>query len=73
MDKIGWEMDGIKIYDIDELEKIIKLKRIEIIIITTPKEAVEEIMKKLKKTSIKGILNFARIHLISDNKIQIRQ
>ncbi len=71
-DKIGWEIDGINIYSIDELERIIKKEKIEIIILTTPKTAVQEIIDRLKKTKIKGVLNFAGKYLVADENFKIR-
>ncbi len=71
-DKIGWEIDGVNIYNIEELEKIIKKERIELIILTTPKSAVQEIINRLKNTNVKGILNFAGKYLLNDEKLQIR-
>lgn len=71
-DKIGWEIDGINIYSVDELEKIIKKEKIEIIILTTPKTAVQEIISRLKNTNIKGILNFAGKYLVAEKDIKIR-
>ncbi len=71
-DKIGWEIDGIKIYSIEELEKIIKKEKIELIILTTPKSAVQEIINRLKNINVKGILNFAGKYLLADEKLKIR-
>jgi len=71
-DKAGWELNGVKIYHSDEMEKIIKKEKIEMIIITTPKEALTETMNRLKKTGIKGILNFAGKHLVNEDGIIIR-
>jgi redox-sensing transcriptional repressor len=70
--KVGWELEGVKIYHIDDLEKVIKKEKIELIIITTPGEVLPSIMNRLKKTGIKGVLNFAGRHLVSDEGIKIR-
>lgn len=70
--KIGWEIDGINIYSIEEIEKIIKKEKIEIAIITTPSSSLSEIINILKKTNIKGILNFAGKHILNEGKIMIR-
>ncbi|MCX8094246.1 MAG: redox-sensing transcriptional repressor Rex [Candidatus Goldbacteria bacterium] len=70
--KIGWEIDGIKIYSMEEIEKIIKKEKIEIAIITAPSTALSDIMTVLKKTNIKGVLNFAGKHILPQEKIMIR-
>jgi redox-sensing transcriptional repressor len=71
-EKIGWEVEGINIYSINELEKIIKKEKIEIIILTIPKEAMFEVINKLRKTNIKGILNFAGKYLVGEENFKIR-
>lgn len=70
--KIGWEIDGINIYSMEEIEKIIKKEKIEIAIITVPSSSLSEILDVLKKTNIKGILNFAGKHILNEGKIVIR-
>ena len=69
---MGWELDGVKIYDSEDMEKVIKKEKIEILIITTPAAVIPDIFSKLKKTPIKGVLNFAGKHLVSDEDIIIR-
>lgn len=70
--KIGWEIDGIIIYSIEEIEKIIKKEKIEIVVITTPPSSLQEIINVLRKTNIKGVLNFAGKHILNDGNIIIR-
>jgi len=71
-DKLGWEIDEVMIYDFNDVEKVIKKEKIEIIIITTPKDALPQVMEKLKNTCIKGVLNFAGKHLMTEGDITIR-
>ncbi|MFP4466293.1 MAG: redox-sensing transcriptional repressor Rex [Candidatus Goldiibacteriota bacterium] len=71
-DKIGWELDGITIYPVDEMENIIKRDKIDIVILTIPVQAVEDVMARLRKTGIKGVLNFAGKHIKSENGIIVR-
>jgi redox-sensing transcriptional repressor len=70
--KIGWEIDGIKIYSMDEIWKIIKKEKIEIVIVTVPSSNLTEVINILKKTNIKGILNFAGKHILPEDSIMIR-
>ena len=71
-DKIGWEIDEVRIYDFQDIEKIIKKEKIEIMIITTPKDSLAAVMERLKNTGIKGVLNFAGKHLMDEGNIIIR-
>jgi redox-sensing transcriptional repressor len=70
--KVGWELDGVRIYNFDELEKIIKKEKIDIVIITTPRDSLDAVMTKLRGTDIKGVLNFAGKHLLKDSNIIVR-
>ncbi len=69
--KVGWELDGVRIYHLDEIEKIIKKEKIDIVVITTPKDSLDPVMARIKETGIKGVLNFAGKHL-KDEKIIVR-
>ncbi len=69
--KVGWELDGARIYHMDEIEKVIKKEKIDIVVITTPKDSLDAVMARLKETDIKGVLNFAGKHL-KDEKIIVR-
>ncbi|TDT68619.1 redox-sensing transcriptional repressor [Hypnocyclicus thermotrophus] len=62
--KIGKEINGIKIRDIKELEHFINRKEdVNIAIITVPKSVAQELTDYLVKCGIKAILNFAPIKL----------
>ena len=57
-DKIGTLLEGVTIYSINDLEKIIKEKKITIAILSVPIDQVKDTAKKLVGTGIKGILNY---------------
>ncbi|MDD5456202.1 MAG: redox-sensing transcriptional repressor Rex [Candidatus Margulisbacteria bacterium] len=54
---------SVEVFAVNELEKIVKQRGIEIGIITAPKEAAQEIADKLVKGGVRGILNFAPVQL----------
>ena len=56
--KLGKKYHGIECYDIEEMAKVIKQKKIEIGIMTVPGEDAPAIAKMLVKAKVKGILNF---------------
>lgn len=71
--KIGQSVNGVKIYDVKDLEIFIKKNSIAIIILTIPASAVETIFDKIDHTNIKGILNFTSAILpCEEKKIYIR-
>jgi redox-sensing transcriptional repressor len=57
--KIGKLIDGIKIEDINKMDKFIKKEKIKVGIITVPASSAQEVAGKMVKSGIKAILNFA--------------
>jgi redox-sensing transcriptional repressor len=56
--KIGKKYHGITCYHLDEIDKVIREKEIEIGIVTVPGEDAPKITDMLVKAGIKGILNY---------------
>lgn len=54
---IGTQIAGVQIYDINELENSIEDE--EIAILAIPGNKAEEVMKRLRNTSVKGVINFS--------------
>lgn len=61
--KIGKIKNGVKVESVKHLGKVIKNKGIKIAIIATPPEAAQKTADLLIDAGIRGILNFAPIHL----------
>lgn len=57
-DKVNTDFDGIPIYHVDDLEKIVRKENITIGIVTVPVSVAEDIAKALVESGIKGILNY---------------
>ncbi len=55
---IGREIGGATVLDMKDIEKYIKEFKIDIAVLTLPKECTAEISAKLSGTGIKGIWNF---------------
>lgn len=67
-DKISRVISGIKVYSLNDLEKVIKELNISIAILTVPIEVAASTAEKLVITGIKGILNFTTQSLnVPDN------
>ena len=58
---IGLSIRGIQIYDIDKMKDYIIENNIEIGIICTPKDKVQEIANQMVEAGIKSIWNFAPV------------
>lgn len=71
-DKIGWEINGVRIYDIKDMKKIVLKKKIDILLITTSKNAVLDVLNRIKDMNIKGVLNFASKYIPHNERFLIR-
>ena len=61
--KIGKIINGKKIYSMNNLEKIITQLNVKIAIITVPSEEAQGVVDRLVDCGIKGIWNFANVHI----------
>lgn len=67
--KIGQKVGDIVISDVSEVLDFIKEKKVDIVILTLPKEATEEVADKLADSGIKGFWNFSYTELKSRNSL----
>jgi redox-sensing transcriptional repressor len=54
---------GIPVYHPDQLEMVIRKEQIDICLITAPVHQAQDIVNRIVKTKIRGILNFAPVQL----------
>ncbi len=66
---IGLKIRDIEIRDIDEIEEFSKAHKIDIAIITTPREQAQEVADRVVSAGIRAIWNFAPIDLKVDENI----
>ena len=59
--KIGTYVHGIQVHSMDELEDFLDEHGVEIVIVAIPTDNAAGVMKRLEKTHIKGVWNFAHI------------
>lgn len=62
-DIIGKDVYGLKVENLNNLEKILKSHKVEIGVISVPEESAKEIADRLIECGVKGIWNFAHIDL----------
>lgn len=68
---VGTEINGIRVMHIDEFESFMKNNRVDIGILTVPRDAVHETAEKLADNGIKGLLNFSYTELEMAKNIAI--
>jgi redox-sensing transcriptional repressor len=68
--KIGKSVEGIQIYDLDDVPRIAKERRIRLAIIAVPGPAAQKVADALVAAGIDGILNFAPVTLTLPKTVQ---
>lgn len=67
---IGTEIYGIKVHHIDELYDFCKAEKVNIGVLTVPKEAAVEVAETMVRAGVKGLWNFANMELkIADESV----
>jgi len=61
--KIGKQIDGVAVSHIDKFREIVDKEKIEIVILSVPKEVIKDIEDIIVKSKVKGVLNFVPITL----------
>ncbi len=69
--KIGKKIRDISVYGMADMEKQIARSSIKFVILTVPGKAAEEIVARLKRTRIRGIVNFTPRYLQVSKKIKV--
>ena len=57
-DLVGKKLDDIPVYDVAELEKFCAGNKVDIVVLTMPRDFAFEMAKRLSATNIKGVWNF---------------
>lgn len=70
--KIGTDIAGKPVYDIEELEERVKALNAELAVICVPYSCAQDVCDKLVKSGIKAILNFAPVLIRAPENVQIR-
>ncbi|MBU8908561.1 redox-sensing transcriptional repressor Rex [Desertibacillus haloalkaliphilus] len=69
-EKVGLEIGGVKIYNLNDLEKIID-PEVSAAILTVPAASAQKIADRLSDVGIKGILNFTPARLTVPDHIRV--
>ena len=64
---VGTEIAGIPVYHVDTLGEFCKRERVDIGVLTVPKEAAKEVALTMVNAGVTGLWNFANMELTVDN------
>lgn len=70
--KIGKEIESMRIQDARDIPVILSQRQIKIGIITTPARAAQDTANLLVKGGVRGILNFAPVHLVVPDEVKLK-
>ena len=70
-DLVGRQLRGLEIMHIDRLESFMKEHKIDIAVLTVPKDGAIETAKRLADCGVKAILNFAHVDLNVPEGVQV--
>jgi redox-sensing transcriptional repressor len=65
---IGSSINGVSVYDIEELEQYCKVNLPQVAILTVPRSVAPELARKLTACGVRGLWNFTNIDLNRDLK-----
>lgn len=68
---VGRQLRGLEIMHMDSLEHFIKMHKIDIAVLTVPKDSAIETAKLLVMCGVKAILNFAHVDLNVPEGVQV--
>lgn len=71
-EKIGRPVFGIPVSSMEELERVVRDRDVEIGIIATPPEAAEEVAGRLARAGVGAVLNFAPVELSPPGEMPVR-
>jgi redox-sensing transcriptional repressor len=72
-DKISWELEGVPVYDIADLPRVTREKKLEIAVLTVPAQAAQEVAQLVAAARIPAVLNFAPVQLHLPAGVMLRQ
>ncbi|MBU2495420.1 MAG: redox-sensing transcriptional repressor Rex [Candidatus Omnitrophica bacterium] len=70
--KVGQTIGGVPVIADQKMEGFIRKNKIKVAIVTVPAEAAQEIARRLAKSGISAILNFAPRYLVIPENIRIK-
>ncbi len=72
-DKISWELEGVPVYDVADLPRVAREKKLEIAVLTVPAAAAQEVAQIVAQARIPAVLNFAPVQLQLPAGVMLRQ
>jgi redox-sensing transcriptional repressor len=69
--KIGHEIEGIRVFHVTELNRVVREKSVRLGVIAVPGTAAQSVADQLVESGIEGILNFAPVTITIPNTVRL--
>jgi redox-sensing transcriptional repressor len=69
VDKI---VDDVPIYDLSKLAEQIKIQKVDVVILTVPGDAAQDVTETLVEAGVHGILNFTPVRILTPNDVIVQ-
>lgn len=69
--KIGTKIHGVQVMDVRDLEKLVRRTKIQLAILTVPKDFAQDCADKLISAGIRGIWNFSPVKLAVPTTVHV--
>ena len=63
---VGTTLNNIPVLPMDSLEDYVKVHKIDVVVLTVPKAAVQDIVDRLTQLGIRGFWNFTNVELSTE-------
>ena len=70
--KVGARWGEVAIRPMTELERVLRREKIDIVIVAVPAAAAQEIVSRVAGAGVRGVLNFAPLHLQVPERIALK-
>lgn len=71
-EKVGRQLDGIPVRDIEQIEEDIQRDRPDIVVLTVPGDEAQNVVDRVVKAGVKAILNFAPTQLQAPPDVAVK-
>ncbi|MBA62716.1 MAG: redox-sensing transcriptional repressor Rex [Planctomycetaceae bacterium] len=68
---IGTQVEGVEVYDIQDLSEIVVEQGIRLVAISVPSHAAQTVVDQVVQAGIEGILNFAPVTISVPSKVRV--
>ena len=70
--RIGRQIGGVRVYDVRELQHLVRRMNVRIGIIAVPKAAAQQVADELAEGGVRAVWNFAPVHLSLPENIAVK-